>query len=99
MDCIDKILDFYDKRNSHELRDIKIRLGKILIKLMDDLVNPKNFERVQNCLILMINLFFDIEPPDHYHTQGKSRSELSDDELNKVNEMLKNAILNNLELN
>ena len=99
MDCIDRILEFYDKKNSHELRDIKIRLGQILIKLMYDLGNPQNLGLVQNCLILLINLFFDIEPPDHYHLQGKSRSELSEDELNKVNELLKNSLINNLNLN
>ena len=99
MDCIDKILEFYEKKDSHELREIKIRLGKILIKLMEDLGNPQNLGQVQNCLILLINLFFDIEPPDHYHIQGKSRSELSEDELDKVNELLKKSLLNNLNLN
>ena len=96
MDCIDRILEFFNKKNSHELREIRIRIGKILIKLMEDLKNPQNLVLVQSCLILLINLFFDIEPPDHYHLQGKSTSELSEDELDNVNDLLKNALLNNL---
>ncbi len=88
MDCLDKILDFYAHKDSEELRNIRVRLGKILIKLMDDLKNPNNLDRVQNCLILLINLFFDIESPDHYHLQGKSSKELTKDELDKLNELL-----------
>ena len=88
MDCLDKILDFYNNRDAEELRNIRVRLGKILIKLMDDLKNPNNLDRVQNCLILLINLFFDIESPDHYHLQGKSSKELTKDELDKLNELL-----------
>ena len=88
MDCLDKILDFYNNRDTEELRNIRVRLGKILIKLMDDLKDPVNLDRVQNCLILLINLFFDIESPDHYHRQGKSSKELTKDELDKLNELL-----------
>lgn len=98
MDCLDKILDFYKEKDTEELRNIRVRLGQILITLMDDLKNPNNLDRVQNCLILLINLFFDIEAPDHYHLQGKSRSELTEDDLNKINELLKFE-LNNLNLN
>ena len=95
MDCIDNILDFYNNKDTEELQ---IRLGKILIKLMDDLKNPKNLDCVRSCLILLINLFFDIESPDHYHLQGKSSSELTKDELDKVNDLLIKE-LNNFNLN
>jgi len=98
MDCLDKILDFYNNRDTEELRNIRIRLGKILIKLMDDLKSPGNLERVQNCLILLINLFFDIEYPDHYHLQGKSSKELTKDELDRLNELLLKEF-NNFSLN
>ena len=98
MDCLDKILDFYNNKDTEELRDIRIRLGQILIKLMDDLKNPINLDRVQNCLILLINLFFDIESPDHYHLQGKSSKELTKDELDRLNELLLKE-LNILNLN
>ena len=98
MDCLDKILNFYKNKETEEIHNIKIRLGKILIKLMDDLKDPINLIRVQNCLILLINLFFDIENPDHYHLQGKSRNELTEDELNKINELLK-LELNSMNLN
>jgi len=92
MDCIDKILDFYNNREFHKVHEIKIRLGKILVELMNDLNNPANLLRVQNCLILLINLFFDIKYPDHLHEQGKPISDLSEDELKIVYDLLRSEL-------
>ncbi len=95
MDCIDKILEFYTTKEVNKYREKKIRLGKILIELMNQLDDPGNLIRVQNCLILLINLFFDIESPDYLHNQGKSINELSEDELENVYDLLRSE-LNNL---
>ena len=89
MDCIDKILDFYNSREIHKVHEIKIQLGTILVELMKDLNNPGNLFRVQSCIILLINLFFDIEYPDHLHKKGKPISDLSEDELKIVNDLLR----------
>ena len=95
MDCIDKILEFYNNKEIHKYRELKIRLGKIIIELMNQLNDPGNLMIVQNCLILLINLFFDIEYPDNLHTQGKSLNDLSEDELEDVYDLL-HSELNNL---
>lgn len=92
MDCIDKILEFYNSREIHKVDEIKIRLGTILVELMKDLNDPRNLFRVQNCLILLINLFFDIEYPDHLHKQGKPISDLSEDELKIVHDLLRSEL-------
>ena len=98
MDCIDKILEFYNNKEIHNYPEIKIRLGKILIELMNQLNEPENLIRVQNCLILLINLFFDIESPDYLHNQGKSINDLSEGELKTVTDLLRSE-LNNCSLN
>ncbi|MFX1393554.1 MAG: hypothetical protein ACFFAH_08260 [Promethearchaeota archaeon] len=92
MDCIDKILDFYNNREIYKVHEIKICLGTILIELMNDLNDPVNLFRVQNCLILLINLFFNIKYPDHLHEQGKPISDLSEDELKIVNDLLRSEL-------
>ena len=98
MDCIDKILEFYNNKEIYKYREIKIRLGKILIELMNQLNEPGNLIRVQNCLILMITLYFDNEYPDYLHNQGKSINELSEGELKIVYDLL-HSELNNCSTN
>ena len=92
MDCIDKILDFYKNQETYKINGVKIRLGKMLIEIMKDLDNPSNLFRVRNCLILLINLFFDVDFPDHLHKQGKPLGDLSEDELNIVYDLLKSEL-------
>ncbi|MFX0188353.1 MAG: hypothetical protein ACFE8A_11530 [Candidatus Hodarchaeota archaeon] len=92
MDCIDKILDFYKNQEIYKFNEVKIRLGKILIELMNDLNNPSNLFRVRNCLVLLINLFFDIDYPDHLHKQGKPLCDLSEEELKIVHDLLKSEL-------
>ena len=94
MDCIDQILEFYNHKEIHKYREIKIRLAKILIELMNDLNEKGNLIRVQNCLILLINLFFDLESPDYLHNQGKSINDLSEDELNIMYDLLHSELNN-----
>lgn len=98
MDCIDQILEFYNNKEIHKYREIKIRLAKILIELMNDLNEKGNLIRVQNCLILLINLFFDLESPDYLHNQGKSKNDLSEDELDIMYDLL-HSELNNCDNN
>jgi len=100
MDCIDKILGFYKEKDVQEEQDVIIKVGKILIELMADLKGvKKNYLKVRNCLILVINLFFDVENVDHYHLQGKSRDNLSQDETKVLSELLKSELNNFQEKN
>lgn len=50
---------------------------------MKDLSKLYESLQIQNCLILLINLFC-VDAPDRYHEQGKLISELSKDELEQL---------------
>ena len=100
MDCIDKILNYYKQKDDQKEQEIKIKIGKVLIELMEDLKEPKrNYLRIKNCLILLINLFLDVESIDRFHLQGKSRDDLSKDETKILSELLKSEINNSEEEN
>jgi len=95
MDCIDKILNFYKQKDDQQEQEVKIKIGKVLIELMEDLKEPeRNYLRVRNCLILLINLFLDVESVDRFHLQGKSRDDLSKEETETLSELLKSEINN-----
>ena len=94
MDCLDKILNFNKSKEIKESQEIKIRLYQFLIQLMDDLKNPENIDRVKNCMILLINLFFDVDLIDHYQSRGKSNKELSKNESKEMCELLRHELTN-----
>lgn len=95
MNCIDKILSFYKDKDVQEEQEVKVKIGKILIELMEDLKEPeRNYLRVRNCLILLINLFLDVESVDRFHMQGKSRDDLSEEETKTLSELLKSEVNN-----
>jgi len=95
MDCIDKILNFYNHKDDQKEQEIKVKIGKVLIELMEDLKEPdRNYLRIKNCLILLINLFFDVESVDRFHLQGKSRDDLSKEETETLSELLKSEVNN-----
>ncbi len=81
-DCLDEILDIYG--NS------EVNRYKILISLMKDLDKElSNAIRVRNCLLLLINLFFNPESPDYAYNKGKSPPELSQYEKHEMLELLR----------
>lgn len=94
-DCFDQILKFYrdikDKEQFGEINQEKWLLNsKYLVKLMKHLdKSVDNYERVKNCLLFLMNLCFDIDQPDHYHTKGKSPKELSEQEKQNYKGLLK----------
>jgi hypothetical protein len=96
MDCLDEILIYYENKETNRSRAIKTWIGHILVDLMGVLEedNPKNYLRVRNCLLLLVNLFFDVEHPDHYHSQGISVHEITEKERIKFIEILKSEITN-----
>ncbi|MFW9828664.1 MAG: hypothetical protein ACFFEY_13815 [Candidatus Thorarchaeota archaeon] len=81
-DCLDKILDIYE--NS------EVKRYEILISLMKDLDKElSNTIRVRNCLLLLINLFFNPDSPDYAYNKGKSPPELSQNEKHEMLELLR----------
>jgi len=58
-------------------------MNSYIIKLMKDPVLSRNNLQIQNCLILLVNLFF-AKLPDRYHGLGKAISELTEAELEQL---------------
>ena len=85
-DCYDKILAISNNGESSQYRT--------LVKLMSNLKNGSNVFNVRNCLIILINLCFDIEYSDYIDSIGKSIDELSDTERSHVWELLMAEIKN-----
>ena len=90
MDCYDAILKNYEAQL--EIEKSRVWIGKILIKLMDDFTQDTSDQlRIRNCLILLVNLFFNVNGPDHYHKKGKGIADLSKEEKAQFDEMLKSV--------
>ena len=61
-----------------------------LRKIIDQLDKKiDNYEKIRNCLLILINLCFDIEEPDHYTSKGKAPKELSNSEIKDYKMLLK----------
>jgi hypothetical protein len=95
MNCLNEILDYYQNKGTLKSQATKTWISHILINLMGNLEedNPKNYLKVRNCLILLINLFFNIEHPDHYHSVGTSVQKISNKERKEVIEILKSEFI------
>jgi hypothetical protein len=95
MNCLNEILNYYENKDTLKSQATKTWISHILINLMGDLEedNPKNYLRVRNCLILLINLFFNIDNPDHYHSIGIPVQKISNKERKEVNEILKSEFI------
>ncbi|MBY8987314.1 MAG: hypothetical protein KGD61_02580 [Candidatus Lokiarchaeota archaeon] len=85
-DCVDKILAICNNGENSQY--------KTIIKLMNNLKNGSNVFEVRNCLIILINLCFDVEYSDYVDNVGKSVSDLSDTERSRVCELLMAEISN-----
>jgi hypothetical protein len=78
-------LRYYKSENfeeSHPLdSELWIQNSHYLIELMKSLKkDSKNYNEIRNCLILLLNLCFDIEKPDHLYEKGKSSTTLTNSE-------------------
>jgi len=86
-DCIKKILEIYDSS--------EVTKYFILIKLMRDLKeNSSNILKIRDCLLLVINLCFDLGCPDNYNNKGKIIHQLSRKEKNTMRTLLKSEFNN-----
>jgi len=100
MDCVNNILDFYNNKSKKEEIDIshlnKVWLSNLLIKIMNNFNEGRtNDLELQNCLILLVNLFSNDESPDYYNKKGKNIRELLDDEKSNYIDILKSEFLSN----
>lgn len=95
MNCLDEILNCYEKKESFESQLIKSRINYILINLMEDLEDEssKNYLKVRNCLILLLHLFFETENPDYYHSIGIPIKEIPNKEKEIYIEILKSEVI------
>ncbi|MFX0042431.1 MAG: hypothetical protein ACFE8L_05935 [Candidatus Hodarchaeota archaeon] len=81
-DCIKKILEIYDRSETTKYF--------ILIKLMRDLKeNSSDILKIRDCLLLLINLCFDLGCPDDFNNKGKRVHQLSEKEKSQMCNILK----------
>ena len=99
MNCVTNILDFYNRKSKDLEDDLsgfnKGTLSKLLIKIMKNFNKDKNNDlELQNCLILLVNLFSNNESPDFYNKKGIDASELMNSDRETFSEVLKSEFLN-----
>lgn len=96
-DCLDRILEFYENKELYRSLNNQIWVSQFLIRLMRFL-NKKYVDEdakrvlIKSCLLLLINLCFDIKFPDHFHSRGKSFKDLSHHEKSEILGLLKDEI-------
>lgn len=100
-DCVDVILKYYDEKCKDDRfkvdNDIWIRNASYLRKLVNRLeTGEKNYNRVKNCLILLINLCFGLEDADIYDSRGKSSKVLTNSEKEDYRTLLREEGRENL---
>ena len=100
MDCIANIIDFYNRKSKDEKIDRsqfnKVSLSNLLIQIMKNFNSGRSNDlELQNCLILLVNLFSNNDSPDNYNHKGKSTQELVNNERTTYREILKSEFLNN----
>jgi len=97
MDCINQILSFYNENTSKEnpeSQEVRVWSLNTVRRLMESLNSEKDHLRVKNCLLLVLNLFFNLESPDNFCNKGKSSKELSKRERSQMCESLKMELNN-----
>ena len=100
MDCVANILDFYNMKSKSMEDDLasfnKEYLSKLLIKVMKNFNRDKNNDlELQNCLILLVNLFSNNESPDFYNKKGIDAQELINSDKSVFTDILKSEFLKN----
>ena len=92
MDCYDKILSYYEQHEDLASDSSRVWLHKFLVKLMHEFNKAPDYLRVRNCLILLVNLFFNIEFPDHYHNKGDEPEKLRQEDRDLYLQLLRQEI-------
>ncbi|HUW89922.1 MAG TPA: hypothetical protein VMV43_05320 [Candidatus Nanopelagicaceae bacterium] len=100
MDCVANILDFYNRKSKEMEDDLsnfnKVWLSNLLIRIMKNFNKHKNNDlELQNCLILLVNLFSNNDTPDFYNKKGIDTRELINSDKSLFTETLKSEFLNN----
>jgi len=98
--CVDEILDFYKDENFQEYhprnKELWIKNALYLTQLMKSMKkNTKDYLRVKNCLLLLINLCFGINEPDYTYEQGKPSENLENSEKDLFLGVLRAELNNN----
>lgn len=94
MDCYDRLISFYNENDNVDSDSAKVWLNSFLLRLMREFSERPDYNRVRNCLIILVNLFYQVDSPDHYHKKGKSTSELNKDDRDVLASLLKDALNN-----
>ena len=96
MDCINQILSFYNDtaKDNQDSQEVKVWSFNTLRRLMETLNSEEDHLRVKNCLLLILNLFFDLDTPDNLSKKGKSSKELSNAERRQMCDLLKMELNN-----
>ena len=100
MDCVSNIIDFYNRKSKGMEDDLsnfnKVWFSNLLIKIMENFNRDKiNDLELQNCLILLVNLFSNNDCPDFYNKKGIDTQELINSDKLLFKETLKSEFLNN----
>ncbi len=80
MSCIDNILKCYEEKSSPSLELMSLNTkslwaSKIIIRLTQNLKQHSiTNEELRNCLILVLNLFLNLNTPDYITNKGKDVS-------------------------
>jgi hypothetical protein len=82
VDCLDEVLKVYE---SGEIAKY-FALIEIMNKKGKDFSNSL---KIRNCLLLLINLCFEIKNPDYLFNKGKLKDDLSEHEKSQFFEILK----------
>jgi len=97
MDCINQILSFYNdivSKESQESQEVKVWSLNAVRRLMENLNSEKDHLRVKNCLLLVLNLFFNLDSPDNLSNKGKSSKDLSNTERSQMCDSIRMALNN-----
>ena len=98
MDCINQILDYYNDNTSKgsnrkpNPEEIKIWTSNTIRELMEGLKDKDDYLKVKNCMLLVLNLFFDHESPDNLNRKGKSSKSLSTTEKKLMHDSLRKEL-------
>lgn len=98
MDCLTRVLEFYDKKEKEGINQSDLNrlwLSNLLIKLMSKFNGNSSSSELRNCLILLVNLFDNNNGADHYNNKGKSLEELSRGEKSIFKEIMTSEFMNN----
>lgn len=94
MDCYDELLKYYNENETFDSDQMRVWMNQFLIKLMKEFHEADDHLRVRNCLILLVNLFFNISYPDHYHKKGETVKKLKEHDRSVYIKLLKKELNN-----